>query len=261
LGKAIALETDLPIVSVPTTYAGSEMTPIWGLTENSVKRTGRDPRVLPRSVIYDPSLTVGLPVALSVTSGLNALAHAVEGMYAPDSSPIVSLMAAEGVASMLRALPAVAADPTDLAGRSEALYAAWLCGAVLGGTTMGLHHKLCHILGGTFDLPHAETHAVVLPHVMAFNLPASPAAEAALVRATGSPRPATAVWKAARELGVPDSLSALGMPEDGVREVIRQAMATPYSNPRPVSERDLSQLLHAALHGSEPSMPTSKEIA
>ncbi|WP_406021633.1 maleylacetate reductase [Nocardioides sp. NBC_00850] len=250
LGKAIALESDLPIIAVPTTYAGSEMTPIWGLTENSVKRTGRDPRVLPRAVVYDPTLTVGLPVAVSVTSGINAVAHAVEGLYAPDTSPMLSLMAAEGVATMLRSLPSVASDPTDLDGRSEALYAAWLCGAVLGATTMGLHHKLCHILGGTFDLPHAETHAVVLPYVMAFNLPAAPDAQAALVRATGSPSPARLVRETALQLGVPDSLAAIGMPEHGIGEVVRQAADAPYSNPRPVSKRDLTILLEAAYAGA-----------
>jgi maleylacetate reductase len=261
LGKAIALESDLPIIAVPTTYAGSEMTPIWGLTENSVKRTGRDPRVLPRSVVYDPTLTVGLPIAVSVTSGLNAVAHAVEGLYAPDSSPMVSLMAADGVATMLRSLPAVAADPTDIKGRSEALYAAWLCGAVLGATTMGLHHKLCHILGGTFDLPHAETHAVVLPYVMAFNLVAAPEARAALVRAIDSPSPAHLVRDTARRLGVPNSLAAIGMPEQGISEVVRQAVDAPYSNPRPVNKRDLTLLLEAAYTGAYlPEIPTKETL-
>ncbi len=253
LGKAIALHSDLPIIAVPTTYAGSEMTPIWGLTEHAVKRTGRDRRVLPRAVVYDPTLTVGLPVAASVTSGLNAVAHAVEGLYAPDASPIVSLMAAEGVSKMLGALPAIAADPADPGGRSDALYAAWLCGAVLGATTMGLHHKLCHILGGTFDLPHADTHAIVLPYVMAFNLPAAPAARTALQEATGTSSPATFVWETARRLGVPASLAAIGMPKEGIPEVIRQAVDAPYSNPRPVSESDLATLLMSAFAGADPT--------
>ncbi|MEE3850936.1 maleylacetate reductase [Gordonia sp. LSe1-13] len=252
LGKAIALDSDLPIIAVPTTYAGSEMTPIWGMTEESVKRTGRNLRVLPRSVVYDPTLTVGLPVGISVTSGLNAVAHAVEALYAPDASPVLSLMAAEGVAKMLKALPRIAGDPADATGRSDALYAAWLCGAVLGATTMGLHHKLCHILGGTFDLPHAETHAIVLPYVMAFNLQSSPDALRAMEKATGSDSPATAVRKLERSLDVPPSLAAIGMPEDGIDEVVRQAVDAPYSNPRPVTESDLVGLLEAAFCGSEP---------
>ncbi|OZF01296.1 maleylacetate reductase [Rhodococcoides fascians] len=252
LGKAIALKTDLPIIAVPTTYAGSEMTPIWGITDGGVKRTGRDRRVLPRTVVYDPDLTVGLPVNVSVTSGLNAMAHSVEALYAPDSSPIISLMAEEGVQKMLTALPAIAADPADIEARSDALYAAWLCGAALGATTMGLHHKLCHILGGTFDLPHADTHAIVLPYVMAFNLTAAPAALRALQRATGSADPALAVSRTARTLGVPSSLAEIGMPESGLKDVIEQALNTPYSNPREVTEPDLVALLSAAWAGTEP---------
>ncbi|MGW0038062.1 maleylacetate reductase [Gordonia sp. NPDC003376] len=250
LGKAVALRTGLPIIAVPTTYAGSEMTPVWGLTEDGIKRTGRDRRVLPASVIYDPTLSTGLPVGVSVTSGFNAVAHAVEGLYAPDASPIISLMAAEGVARMLTALPAIAADPSDPEARSDALYAAWLCGAVLGATTMGLHHKLCHILGGTFDLPHADTHSVVLPYVMAFNLPAAPSAAAALMRATDVASPAARVRELERSLGVVGSLADLGMPESGIDEVIRQATAAPYSNPRQVTEADLRALVTAAFTGS-----------
>lgn len=252
LGKAIALESDLPIIAVPTTYAGSEMTPIWGVTDQSVKRTGRTATVLPRSVVYDPTLTINLPVEVSVTSGLNAVAHAVEGLYAPDASPIISLMAAEGITKMLTALPTITTSPTDLPARSDALYAAWLCGAVLGATTMGLHHKLCHILGGTFDLPHADTHAIVLPYVMAFNLAAAPSARAALQLATGSSSPARAIGDLERELGIPASLADIGMPESGIVEVIRQAMQSPYSNPRPVSEADLTRILSAAYTGSAP---------
>src|SRR2546421_203679 len=166
LGKAIALDSGLPIIAVPTTYAGSEMTPIYGLTEGGMKKTGRDPRVLPRTVIYDPELTLTLPVGLSITSGINAIAHAAEGLYAHDGNPIFGLMAEEGIRALATALPRVHAAPTDLAARRDALYGAWLCGAVLGHVAMGLHHKLCHTLGGSFDLPHAEVHTVILPHAL-----------------------------------------------------------------------------------------------
>jgi maleylacetate reductase len=199
LGKAIALEHGLPVIAVPTTYAGSEMTPVWGLTEGAQKRTGRDIRVLPRSVLYDPELTLSLPPGMSATSGINAVAHAVEALYAPDATPIISLMAEEGVRALVAALPRVVADGHDIEARGEAQYGAWLCGAVLAATTMSLHHKLCHALGGTLDLPHAATHTVVLPHALAYNQPAAPDAVAALSRALGgTPDPAYELWELCR---------------------------------------------------------------
>jgi maleylacetate reductase len=173
LGKAIALESSLPILAIPTTYAGSEVTPIYGITEAGLKKTGKDPRVLPRTVIYDPNLTLGLPVGMSVTSGMNAIAHAVEGLYAQDSNPIMSMMAEEGIRAVAEGLPKIRQSPRDLEARSNCLYGAWLCGAVLGNVGMALHHKLCHTLGGSFNLSHAETHTIVLPHATAFNAQAA----------------------------------------------------------------------------------------
>ncbi|MEV7731784.1 maleylacetate reductase [Streptomyces sp. NPDC088921] len=250
LGKAIALETGLPVISVPTTYAGSEMTPIWGLTENGRKRTGRDRSVLPRSVVYDPELTLGLPIRMSVTSGFNAIAHAVEALYAPDASPIISLMAEEGVRSLATALPTIVEDPLGVQARSDALRGAWLCGACLGATTMSLHHKLCHILGGTFDLPHAETHTVLLPYVAAFNLPAAPAAQQALSRALTTDDVPGHLARTSVELGAPRSLADIGLTHDDLDEVISQAMGRPYANPRPVTSDALRFLLTAALNGA-----------
>ena len=252
LGKAVALERALPVVAVPTTYAGSEMTPVWGLTEDGVKRTGREPRVQPVAVVYDPSLTVSMPAELTATSGMNALAHAVEGLYAPDASPITSLMAEEGARALATALPALAVDGTDLDARAEALYGAWLCGSVLGSTTMGLHHKLCHVLGGTLGLPHAATHTVVLPYVLAFNAPAAPEASAALARALAADDAARALWDLAGSLGTPRSLSELGMAERDIRRVVDLAVASPYANPRPVDAGDVEALLRAAWAGLVP---------
>jgi maleylacetate reductase len=253
LGKAIALKHGLPVVAIPTTYAGSEMTPVWGLTEAGQKRTGRDNRVLPRSVLYDPELTVSLPAALSAASGMNALAHAVEALYAPDASPVVSLMAEEAVRSLAAALPRVVADGNDLDARSDALYGAWLCGSVLGATTMSLHHKLCHTLGGTLNLPHAQTHTVVLPHALAFNAPAVPDALAALSRALGgAPDPARELWELAGRLGAPRSLSELGMEEADIARVADLAVAAPYANPRPVTREGVETLLRTAWLGSPP---------
>jgi maleylacetate reductase len=254
LGKAIALEHGLPVIAVPTTYAGSEMTPVWGLTENGQKRTGRDIRVLPRSVVYDPALTVSLPPDLSATSGMNAIAHAVEGLYAPDATPIVSLMAAEGVRALAAALPRVVADGADLDARGEAQYGAWLCGAVLAATTMSLHHKLCHTLGGTLDLPHAQTHTVVLPHALAYNAGAAPQAVAALSGALdGADDPARELWELAGRLGAPRSLRELGMQERDIPRIAELAVANPYANPRPVTREGVEALLRAAWAGDAPT--------
>lgn len=249
LGKALALRHGLPVLAVPTTYAGSEMTPIWGLTENSHKQTGRDRAVLPKTVIYDPELTVTLPVPLSATSGLNAIAHAVEALYAPDASPVVSAMAEHGIRDLAQSLPVVTRDPADLDARGAALRGAWLCGACLGATTMGLHHKLCHVLGGRLDLPHAATHAVLLPHVAAFNLDAAPTARSALCRALDTTTPARALADLAGLLGAPQSLAELGVTAADLPAVVDEVLAHPYANPRPVTREALDQLLPAALHG------------
>lgn len=249
LGKAIALEFGAPIIAVPTTYAGSEMTPIWGLTAGGEKKTGRDPKVLPTSVIYDPELTLTLPVGMSVTSGFNAIAHAVEALYAPDRSPIISLMAEEGIRALVDALPKIAENPADIEARSEALYGAWLCGATLGATTMSLHHKLCHTLGGTFNLPHAETHTVVLPYALAYNSAHVPDAIAALRRATGAQEPASYLRQLSLGLGAPASLRELGLTDNDVETVVEQATRNPYANPRPVTGDGIRALLTAALNG------------
>ncbi|MCU7726936.1 maleylacetate reductase [Actinoplanes sp. KI2] len=241
LGKAVALEHGLPVVAVPTTYAGSEMTPVWGLTEDGVKRTGRDRKVLPVSVVYDPALTLSMPVGLAVTSGVNALAHAAEGLYAPDGSPIVALMAREGIRALTAALPAIVAGPEDAQARADALYGAWLCGAVLGATTMGLHHRLCHTLGGTLNLPHAETHTVVLPHVLAYN-------GGAVARELDG----RSLWALEGELGAPRSLRELGMDAADIDRVADLVAGATFPNPRPVTRSDVRDLLHAAWAGTPP---------
>jgi len=247
LGKAIALRHGLPIIAVPTTYAGSEMTPVWGLTENGVKRTGRDRRVLPRSVLYDATLTVSLPAKLSLTSGINAMAHAVEALYAPDLTPLIALQAEEGVRALAAALPRVVADGADLEARSDAQYGAWLCGTCLAACTMGLHHKLCHTLGGTLDLPHADTHTVVLPYVLAFNT-AFTTASAALGRALGTDDPVGALWR----LGGQGSLRELGMRAEDIDRIADLVVASSYANPRPATRDDLAALLRAAWQGDRP---------
>jgi alcohol dehydrogenase class IV len=252
LGKAIALDSGLPILAIPTTYAGSEMTPIYGLTEAGVKRTGRDARVLPRTVIYDPELTLTLPLAMTVTSALNAIAHAAEGLYAHDGNPITALMAEEGIRACAAALAPLARDAKDLDARSDALYGAWLCGTVLGAVSMGLHHKLCHTLGGSFNLPHAETHTVILPHAVAYNAARAPEAMARIGRAIGAGHAARGLYDLAARHGAPTSLKALGMPADGLDRAADLAVANPYPNPRPLERAALRALLQRAYDGEPP---------
>lgn len=252
LGKAIALESGLPILAIPTTYAGSEMTPIYGLTEGGLKRTGRDMRVLPRTVIYDPALTTSLPSALSLTSGINAIAHAAEGLYAQDANPVVSLMAEEGIRALGQGLPQVMRNPQDLAARADCLYGAWLCGAVLGSVGMSLHHKLCHTLGGTFNLPHAETHTIVLPHVLAYNRDAAPAAMRRIARALQVDDAAQGVFDLAHEHGAPTALKEIGVSAGNLEVALDLALKNPYWNPRPVERAPLRALLEAAFEGRRP---------
>jgi maleylacetate reductase len=252
LGKAIALESGLPILAIPTTYAGSEMTSIFGITEGGMKKTGRDDKVLPRTVIYDPELTLTLPAALSVTSGMNAIAHAAEGLYSVTSNPILDLMAEEGIRALGRALPAIRKVPRDPQGRSEALYGAWLCGSVLAGVEMALHHKLCHTLGGTFNLPHAETHTIVLPHALAYNAPAAGEAVARVGRALGGASGPQAVYDLARDNGAPVALREIGMQEADLDRACDIAMSSPYPNPRTLERVALRQLLQDAFEGVRP---------
>ncbi|KVH64803.1 maleylacetate reductase [Burkholderia cepacia] len=252
LGKAIALESSLPILAIPTTYAGSEMTPIYGLTEGGIKRTGSDARVLPKTVIYDPALTVTLPVELSVTSGLNAIAHAAEGLYANNANPVMSLVAEEGIRALARGLPGVRRDTADLGARGDALYGAWLCGMVLGNVGITLHHKLCHTLGGSFNLPHAATHTVVLPHALAYNAAHAPDAMQRIARAIGTNDAARGLYALALDNGAPVSLKAIGMQEADLDRAADLAAANPYWNPRPIERDGLRALLQDAFDGNLP---------
>ena len=252
LAKAIALVFDLPILAVPTTYAGSEMTPIWGLTEKGRKTTGRDPRVLPKTVFYDPSLTVTMSPMLSATSGMNSIAHCVEALYAEHANPIISMMAEDGIRALGESLPVVVKEPGNLEARSKALYGAWLGGISLGTVGMALHHKLCHTLGGTYNLPHAETHTVVLPHATAYNAPAAPLAMARVARALASSSAAEGLYNLAASLGAPLSLAAIGMKADALDQAAEIAVENPYYNPRPVTKDGIRALLQNAFEGRKP---------
>jgi alcohol dehydrogenase class IV len=253
LAKAVALTSGLPIVAVPTTYAGSEATNVWGLTEESTKTTGVDARVLPRTVIYDASLTVSLPVDLSVASGLNALAHCVDSMWSPRTDPIDQALATEGIRALDAGLPLIVADPSDIEGRERALYGAYLSAVAFASAGSGLHHKICHVLGGRYDLPHAPTHAVVLPYVLALNGPAAPEADERIARAFGSSDGLTGLQDLRRRLDAPKALRDYGFEESQIPDAARAILpAVPPSNPTAVTTQVLEDLLHRAWEGAAP---------
>src|SRR3954467_8606946 len=249
-GKAIALSSSLPVVAVPTTYSGSEMTTIWGVSEGGAKKTGRDPKVLPRAVIYDPELTLDLPVAVSAASGMNAIAHCAEALYAHDGNPIISLMAEEGIRALASSLQMIVSSPKDSKARSEALYGSWLAGMTIATTSVALHHKLCHILGG-FGLPHAETHAIVLPHALRYNSVAKEAMRR-IARAMGVEDAPRGIWELERRMGLAMKLADIGMKREDIERAARIAVQAPYPNPRPVEYQPVLELLHNAFDGKKP---------
>ena len=250
-GKAIALSSSLPVVAVPTTYSGSEMTTIWGVSEGGAKKTGRDPKVLPRAVLYDPELTLGLPAAVSAASGMNAIAHCAEALYAHDGNAIISLMAEEGIRALASALPRIVAHPSDIEGRTAALYGSWLAGMTISTTSVALHHKLCHVLGG-FGLPHAETHSIVLPHAMRYNQDAAPEAMARIRKSLGGQEAAKGLYELERQLGLPMRLADIGMKEADLERAARLAVEAPYPNPRKVEYAPVLALLRDAYEGRRP---------
>ncbi|MGH8673500.1 MAG: maleylacetate reductase [Burkholderiales bacterium] len=249
MAKVVAARLDVPVIALPTTYAGSEMTTHYGVTTDGMKKVERTPKVLPRVVIYDPELSVSLPAAVSGPSGMNGLAHCVEALYAEDANPVTSLMAEEGIGAFGRALPRIAADPGDLGARGEAFYGAMLSGIALTSAGICLHHKLCHTLGGTFNLPHAEVHAVVLSHVVAYNTEAAPLAIARVARALGVADAARGLQDLARRVGAPTSLKEIGMPHADLDRAARLASQSPYFNPAPVSYAGIRALLDDAYEG------------
>ena len=252
LSKALALRTDLPQIVLPTTYAGSEATPILGETVANEKRTQRSERILPETILYDVDLTIGLPVSVSMASGLNAMAHAVEALYAPDRNPLTNTMAETALRALLDSLPEIHDRADDIDARTTALWGAWLSGCCLGVTTMGLHHKLCHALGGSMGLPHAETHAVMLPYTLDFNLPFAPDAQCTLIHLCADADPARALAEFSRRLRLPQTLSALGMPESAIDGAADIASSRPYPNPRPLEREAIRALLLRAWTGGSP---------
>jgi maleylacetate reductase len=253
LGKAIALRTDLPQIVVPTTYAGSEATSILGETEAGRKTTQRNRKVLPEVIIYDVDLTLTLPVPLSVTSGINAFAHAAEALYAADANPITSMLARQGMEAIVRGLPRIFITPHDVAARTDALFGAWACGVCLGSVDMALHHKLCHTLGGAFGLPHAETHTVLLPHTLSYNRKAAMDALSDIASALNVDDAPRGLFDLIESLKAPKSLQEIGMPHDGLDRASDLAASNPYPNPEPVTRAGIRALLERAFHGVLPA--------
>lgn len=253
LGKALAFRTNLPHLVVPTTFAGSEMTPILGETADGTKRTLSSDKVLPSSVIYDVDLVLTLPPRMAGLSGMNAIAHAVEALYAKDANPIISMLAHEAIGTLAKALPKIIETPDDTQARADALYGAWLCGTCLGSVGMALHHKLCHTIGGMFDLPHAETHCVILPHALTYNAPAIPDVIADLRATLGTDDPARTLFELGKTVGAPDGLKDVGMPEGKIDETVEKAMSNAYWNPRALEKEPLTKLIERAWSGAPPS--------
>jgi maleylacetate reductase len=259
--KAVALETELPIVAVPTTYAGSEMTPVYGLTSMQRKRTGKSLKVLPRVVIYDPELTFSLPDFITGPSAMNAMAHCVEAFYASGANPIASLMAEEGIRALASGVPTAVSRPEDLDGRTETLYGAYLAGAAFASAGGGIHHKICHVLGGAYNLPHAETHTVVLPQAVAFNEGAIPEVMQRVAHALGAEGAATGLYDLARSIGAPIALKDIGMKEENLDEAVSLVLEeAPRDNPRPVDEAGIRELLEDAYVGRRPERVVERSV-
>jgi maleylacetate reductase len=257
LAKAIALTTGIPIIAVPTTYAGSEATNVWGLTEASRKLTGVNDAVLPVSVIYDAQLTMTLPAELSIASGLNALAHCVDSLWAPNADPINGALAEEGIRALAQGFRLIQADAGSLEGREEMLYGAYTSAVSFASAGSGMHHKICHVLGGTYNLPHAQTHAVVLPHVLAFNAVAAPEASARVARALDGDNAVDALLSLYDAVGAPTALGNLGYGEASIAETVQIVLPLiPTSNPRAVTAKNLATLLHDAWAGERPGTNT-----
>ena len=252
LGKAIAYRTGLPQIAVPTTYSGSEATPILGQTNKGIKTTLSDPKILPDVILYDPELFTTLPTKMAISSGLNAMAHAAEALYAQNRNSASDAIAIEGLEAFVTSLPKVIAKPTDLMACEKTLHGAYACGSVLGKVGMGLHHKLCHTLGGSFDLPHADTHAIILPHVITYNARSAAAQLLPICEMLGGSNAGLALHNFSKLLGAPMALRDLGLKEEDLDRATLLTTSQPYPNPHPITSSDIRALLGAAWEGNTP---------
>lgn len=260
IAKAVAISRPMPMLAIPTTYSGSEMTPAWSITKDGVKSGGKSAAVVARTVIYDSDLTTDLPRGITVTSAINAMAHCAEAFYPEGQSPLITTMAEEGLRRMSRALLRNV-DPSGTNGigraekatvRDDLLYGAHLSGLVMAHTGMAFHHKVCHVLGGSFGLPHSESHTVVLPHAIGYTAPAAPEAMARIATAIAAETAPGGLWNLAKRCDAPMTLAALGLDRGDIPEVADKIVAAPYPNPRPMERDAIIGMLHAAYEGSRP---------
>ncbi|TKW56667.1 Maleylacetate reductase 1 [Colletotrichum tanaceti] len=258
LGKSVALRTGMPQVAIPTTYSGSEMTPIIGETKDGRKTSTTDPRILPKVVIYDVELTMDLPVKVAAPSGINAMAHSFEALYSRQASPLTDHFALESIRALSGALPAIVSDPSSVEARTSALYGAFLAGMTTTATGIALQHKLAHAAGGTLGLPHAETHAILLPHSIAYNARSFPAGigarlSSALAQSTGDSAEGIVAGldELLRLLEIPVGLRSIGMQEADIDRVADVASDTPYWNPRPLEKTKIREIIRRAWAGEQ----------
>jgi len=253
LGKYLSARNEIPFVAVPTTYSGSEMTAIYGMKTGEEKRTWKDVKAVPRAVIYDPELTLGLPADLTGTTGMNSLAHAVEALYPAEPNPLTGDIAEKAIGALARGLVGSVDTRDDLQARTEALYGGFLGGLLVTMAGIALHHRICHVLGGLFGAPHGESNSVILPYVVAYNAPEAPEAMVRIRRALGVEDAAAGVYDLARTLGVPASLDELGVPADGLAKAAAETVRTLGFNPRACTVPEMTALFEMAHAGTRPT--------
>jgi alcohol dehydrogenase class IV len=251
LAKALALQNEHDIIAVPTTYAGSEMTNIWGLTTTAGKTTGRDMKVLPKYVVYDPMFTANMPTSLAATSAMNAMAHLMEAVYAHDTNPITYGYALDGMRKLREGLELLATTKQMTIQINQLLqYGSFIAGKALCDVSMSLHHKLAHVLGGTFGLAHADVHTVLQAYVLEYQWDAlSSSVQQDFKEALQHPYPPVALQTLAKNVKAPTQLKEIGFTEKDIDKAVDTVLAKPYANPKPITKAGLEQLLQNALGG------------
>jgi len=248
--KAAAAHTLLPAIAVVTSYSGSEMSANW-YTRKGWEQTGANTsNALPKTVIYDPELTLEFPVTMTAASGMNAINHAVETLYSAETNPIVQDLSEEAIRRLGRSLPRIVEDPSDRGARYDALYGAWH--AAMFRARQGLSHAIAQRCRSLFDLVHAESHAISVPYTVAFNQDAAPDAMKRIEHALKVDNAALGLYELNVRLGLATGYKALGVAENDLGEAVKVIMEQTFTNPRPVSEGDLRGILGQAFGGAPP---------
>jgi len=254
LAKAIALEQEIPVISVVTTFSGSETTDLQAILTDGLRVGYKSEWILPKIIIYDPEAAMGVPVEILIPSGVNAIAHGVESCYSQGATPVNNLIAGEGISAMASALKRISSGEDNSNARGDGLYGAWLCGTSLGSAGVALHHKFAHVLGSTFALEHSMVHTAALPYSVAYTAPGAPEAMkhiSAALGSNGTPA-ATALYELNKEIGAPTSLKEIGMPLEGIEKAARMIAENPYPNPVPVKYDLIFSMIEDAWHGRPP---------